>query len=225
MKQVFTNGCSFSTNRKTANARVDTFASRLVADHYNFNSIQYGRGGRGNRRILITTKLFYEYDKERKKDTFAIIQWSGPGRKDYPALGLDTWLDLDTPWRTWVKHEQYEFYMSKKKYDDALDDSFDTLNNIIDLQNYFEVNDIKYVMYFGLPQTFDLRTRDAQLFYEIVDWSKVYRGHHHNYMDHLTFCRDNNYQLEKGVDEHPSYEGHKIWAEGLIEFIDNGKLL
>jgi len=221
LNHVFTNGCSFSTNRKTANAKVDTFASRLVADSYNLESTQYGRGGRGNRRIIITSKLYYEYVPERKKDTFAIIQWSGAGRKDYPTLGSDRWLDLDTPWRTWVKHEEYKFYMNQKKYDDTMDDSFDTLNNILDLQNYFKLNDIKYVMYFGLPQTFDFRTRDSQLLYEMVDWSKVYNKD----TDHLTFCRDNNYQLEAGVDEHPSYDGHKIWAEGLLEFIDNGKLL
>ena len=146
MNHVFTNGCSFSTNRKTANAKVDTFASRLVADHYNLESTQYGRGGRGNRRIAITSKLYYEYDTERKKNAFAVIQWSGPGRKDYPALGLDRWLDLDTPWRTWVKHEEYQFYMKQKKYYDTMDDTVDTCNNILELQNYFKLNGIKYVM-------------------------------------------------------------------------------
>ena len=216
MQNLFVNGCSFNGPRKKWGKHVNTYVGKQIADHYKIQEHRFARGGRGNRRICDTTKLFFESNPGRKLDTLAMIQWTSPGRRDYPTN--DDYKKIDgysTTWRTWSTHEQIKFISSLEGFDIERDHSLMQLNDIIDLQNYFNVHGIKYVMYFGLVSQIDLTQQDHKILHNAIDWNKFYQPD----TSHYEFCEKNNLQISP-QDEHPSAEGHRKWAEGLIKYID-----
>ena len=76
---LFSNGCSFLTNRPKDG--VDTFTTKILAEQYKMALCNFAMGGRGNDRISFTTKVWLERHKRDKY--FAVIGWSSQNRNDY----------------------------------------------------------------------------------------------------------------------------------------------
>ena len=217
MKHLFVNGCSFNRPRKKDGHSVQTYVGRIVAQHYGAKEHIFARGGRGNRRVCDTTKLFYETNKILKHNSVAIIQWTSAGRRDYPTNdGYKPIEGYNTTWRSWGTHEQLKFIHGLQGFDIDQDHSLMQLNDIIDLQNYFKIHGVKYVMYFGLISQINLKYQDHKTLYESIDWSKFYQPN----TSHYEFCATNKLQISKN-DQHPNLQGHEKWAQGLIKYIDN----
>ena len=142
-KRLICNGCSFNGPRKTSNPPVEEFVSSLLSNFLEIPLTNLAQGGRGNRKIVDHTKIYFEKNKNHKKDSLCLIQWSSPLRRDYPTTRKrETLPNFDT-----------NFIKSKKNWDLNYDYALSQITNIIDLQSYFVVNEIKYVMYFGLPNS------------------------------------------------------------------------
>tara|TARA_B110000211_G_C14045629_1_gene538798 strand:- start:425 stop:1102 length:678 start_codon:yes stop_codon:yes gene_type:complete len=217
MQNLFVNGCSFNGPRKKWGKECKTWVGKEVANHYGATLHNFARGGRGNRRICDTTKLFFESNPQRKKDTFAIIQWSSPGRRDYPTDdGYKPIKGYSTTWRTWSTHEHPKFVSQQQGWDVDQDHSLLQLTQMLDMQNYLKINDIPYVMYFGLISQISIKYPDHHTLFNALDHTRIYNPA----TSHYEFCKFCNLQLSN-QDEHPSAEGHKQWAEGLIKYIDD----
>jgi hypothetical protein len=161
--------------------------------------------------------LFFESNPQRKKDTFAVIQWSSPGRRDYPTDdGYKPINGYSTTWRTWSTHEQPKFVSAQQGWDVDQDHSLLQLIQMLDMQNYLKINDIPYVMYFGLISQIMIKYPDHHTLFNALDHTRIYNPA----TSHYEFCKFCNLQLSN-QDEHPSAEGHKQWAEGLIKYIDD----
>tara|TARA_B100000902_G_C27099309_1_gene807977 strand:- start:219 stop:884 length:666 start_codon:yes stop_codon:yes gene_type:complete len=216
MQNLFVNGCSFNGPRNKWGSECNTWVGKEIANHYGVTLHHFARGGRGNRRICDTTKIFFEQNLERKKDTFAVIQWSSPGRRDYPTNdGYKQIQGYSTSWRTWSTHEQLKFIGQQKGWDVEQDHSLLQLTQILDLQHYFIINKIRYVMYFGLIPQIDLKYKDHQTLFNALDKKTFFNFE----TSHYEFCKSNNLQLSEH-DEHPSIDGHKQWAAQLIKHMD-----
>ena len=189
----------------------------MVAEHYDVPLHNFARGGRGNRRICDTSKIWFEANPHRKKDTLAIIQWSSSNRRDYPTNdGYKPMSGYSTTWRSWGTHEQLRFIQGLEGFDIDQDHSLMQLNAILDLQNYFKIHGITYVMYFGLIPQINVSYPDHKILYNAIDWTKFYNSK----TNHYDFVKQNNLQISKR-DEHPSIKGHEEWAKGLIKYMDN----
>ena len=93
IENLFVNGCSFNTTNKHAD--INTYVGKMVADHYGYKLYNFARGGRGNKRIEITSKMFFEKSPERKIDTLALIEWTTSVRNDYISfIYIDKFFDL-----------------------------------------------------------------------------------------------------------------------------------
>ena len=68
---LFSNGCSFLTNRPKDG--VDTYTTKILAEKYNEPLVSFAMGGRGNDRISFTKKVWLERQKRDKY--FAVIGW------------------------------------------------------------------------------------------------------------------------------------------------------
>ena len=216
---LFSNGCSFLTPRPKDG--VDTFTSKMVAENYKMQLVNLAMGGRGNTRIGFSTKVWLEQNKD--EDVFAVIGWSSAVRNDY--ITDDGWKKgrvpgTDLTWRTWKTLDNVSFIRSHKGWDIENNLSMNFLDNVFDLQNYFERKRIPYVMYNSLPNDFGTGTGDFEVIRNAINMDRFFNPT----VSHFEFISDNNLIVSPD-DPHPSAEGHKQWAQQLQEFIDANDLL
>ena len=216
---LFSNGCSFLTPRPKDG--VDTFTSKIVAEHYGMDLSNLAMGGRGNTRISFSSKVWFEQNKD--KDVFAVIGWSSAIRNDY--ITDDGWKKgripgTDLTWRTWKTLElEYHLVNRHKGWDIEKNLTMNFLDNVFDLQNYFENKRIPYVMYNSLPNDFGDSTVDFKVIRNAINMDRFFNPK----VSHLEYVMDKNLIVSPD-DPHPSAGGHQRWATQLIEFIDANNL-
>jgi hypothetical protein len=218
MSKLFSNGCSFLTKRPKDG--VETFTTNTLANEYNLELINIAMGGRGNDRISFTTKLWFE--QNGYQDTFAVIGWSSSFRNDY--VTNDGWKkgripNMDLTWRTWKITEQLKFVLSNIGWDIENNAYMNFLDHVLDLQNYFKLNKIPYLMFNALPQIINNNIKDFKILFERIDQKRFYKIE----TSHLEFIQQNNL-IVSPQDPHPSTEGHLIWAKLIKEYIDVNNL-
>ncbi len=215
---LFSNGCSFLTTRPKDG--VDTFTTKIIAENYKMELANLAMGGRGNTRIGFSTKVWVEQNKD--KDIFAIIGWSSAVRNDY--ITDDGWKKgripgTDLTWRTWKTLDNVSFIRSHKGWDIENNLTMNFLDNVFDLQNYFERKRIPYVMYNSLPNDFGNGTEDFNVIRNAINMDRFFSPK----VSHLEFVSDKKLVVSPH-DPHPSADGHQQWAEQLMEFIDANNL-
>ena len=214
MSKIFSNGCSFLTPRPKDG--VNTFVSKIIAENYNEELFNIAMGGRGNTRISFSTKVWCEQNKD--KDVFAVIGWSSAVRNDY--ITDDGWKKGRIPgteltWRTWKTLDNVSFIRKNKGWDIENNLTMNFLDNVFDLQNYFERKRIPYVMYNSLPNYFGNGTEDFNVIRNAINMDRFFSPT----VSHFEFTTDKNLIVSPN-DPHPSAEGHEQWAKQLKEFID-----
>ena len=216
---LFSNGCSFLTSRPKDG--VDTFTTKILAEKYDMPLINFAMGGRGNYRISFTTKVWLERHNRYKH--FGVIGWSSATRNDYitdDGHKKGRMPQTDLTWRTWKTLDNVSFIRSKQGYDIEANLIMSFLDNVFDLQNYFERKKIPYVMYNSLPNDFDQKGNgDFKIIRDAINMDRFFSPKISHY----------EYIIDKGLvssqaDPHPSAEGHRQWAEQLMEFIDANNL-
>ena len=218
MSKIFSNGCSFLTPRPKDG--VDTFVSKIIAENYNEELFNIAMGGRGNTRISFSTKVWCEQNKD--KDIFAVIGWSSAVRNDY--ITDDGWKKGRIPgteltWRTWKTLDNVSFIRKNKGWDIENNLTMNFLDNVFDLQNYFERKRIPYVMYNSLPNYFGNGTEDFNVIRNAINMDRFFSPT----VSHFEFITDKNLIVSPD-DPHPSVKGHIDWAKQLKEFIDANNL-
>jgi len=218
MNKLFSNGCSFLTPRPKDG--VDTFVSNELANSYNSELTNLAMGGRGNARISVSTKVWFE--QNGSTNTFAVIGWSSQHRNDY--VTNDGWKagrieGTDLTWRTWKTLDNVTFVDKQRGWDIENNATISFLDHVFDLQNYFYRRQIPYVMYNALPNTIINGSIDSKTIYDALDMKRFFEPKSSHY----------EYVLDKKLivspnDPHPSTEGHKQWSQMIKEYIDVNNL-
>ena len=216
--RLFSNGCSFLTPRPKDG--VDTFVSDIIAKQYGYDLHNLAMGGRGNDRISFTTKLWFH--QNGVKDVFAVIGLSSTHRHDY--LTNDGWKKgrvpgMESTWRTWKTGDNLRFISSQRGWDVDQQGEMRFLNHVLDLQNFFFLNNIPYVIYNALPNPVNSKNKDLKTYMTMINQKRFFR-----FSDsHFDFVVKNNL-IVSPEDPHPSKSGHELWAQQLKEFIDANDL-
>jgi hypothetical protein len=218
MSKIFSNGCSFLTPRPKDG--VNTFVTKHLADLYGFELENLAMGGRGNTRISFSTKTYFE--QFGTKDTFAVIGWSSAYRNDY--VTNDGWKKgrmpgTDLTWRTWKTLDNVSFIKENIGWDIENHAVMTFLDNVFDLQNYFERKRIPYVMYNALPNSFEGGSQDFDTIKNAIDMKRFFNPK----VSHLEYITEKNLIVSPN-DPHPSTDGHTEWANQMKEFIDANNL-
>ena len=207
IENLFVNGCSFNTTNK--HAEINTYVGKMVADHYGYKLYNFARGGRGNKRIEITSKMFFEKSPERKIDTLALIEWTTSVRNDYISFTWKRMPGFSSSWKSYstadVVHK-----MPGLRVDE--NESISTVNHINNLQNYFNLHKIPYIMYFGMNNKIR-KGGDTKLLKNFTNFFRM--GY-----SHYQYCQDNGLYVSSD-DYHPTKRGHKLWTQDLIKYIDD----
>ena len=218
MSKIFSNGCSFLTPRPKDG--VDTFVSKVLSENYKSELFNLAMGGRGNTRIGFTTKLWFE--QNGKVDTFAVIGWSSMMRNDY--VTDDGWKkgripNMDLTWRTWKLMDNVKFVDAQKGWDMESNLQMQYIEAILNLQNYFKLNNIPYVMYNALPNHLNGEILDFKTLIKTIDMRRFFKPD----TSHYDFVMKDKL-IVSPEDPHPSAEGHLQWTKQLKEFIDANDL-
>jgi hypothetical protein len=218
MSKLFSNGCSFLTPRPAD--KINTFVTKILAEQYNLQLFNLAMGGRGNDRISFTTKLWFE--QHGATDTFAVIGWSSLFRNDYVTNDghkKGRIPNMQLTWRTWKVADQLRFVNSNDGWDIDDNATMKFLDHVFDLQTYFKLNKIPYVMYNALPNHIDLNNSDFSKIVKSLDEKRFFKLN----SSHYDYTVENKQECKPG-DQHPSKKGHKDWAYQLKEFIDANNL-
>src|SRR6056300_964086 len=161
MMRLFSNGDSFLGPRPKDG--VATFTTKLLSKQYNMELHNLAMRGRGNDRISFTTKLWFQQNIQQ--DVFAVIGWSSTHRHDY--LTNDGWKkgripNMDSTWRTWKTADNLKFISGQAGWDVDQQGEMRFLDHVLDLQNFFELKKIPYVMYNSLPNSMTSRNNDLR---------------------------------------------------------------
>mgnify|MGYP001211169744 FL=1 len=224
LSNLFVNGCSFLTHRHTHEADINFNVGEMVKDQANINNfINYARGGRGNDRIFLTTMTYFEKFPHMKKDTFVLIGWSSALRLDYPTKDdFKRMPDLDQCWSTIKMAEsisQFDNLPAKKQPINHVDWEVQRyFQNVLGLQNYLKVNNIRYVMYNALPQP-EIRKNDHHTLYRSIDKKHFFDADSSQYY----YCQVND-RFISTTDHHPSEKGIEEWAGMVWQHIKENKL-
>ena len=219
MMRLFSNGCSFLVPRPKDG--VHTFTTKILSEQYDMELYNLAMGGRGNDRISFTTKLWFE--KNNFTDVFAVIGWSSALRNDY--ISSDMWKvdkisGQNISWRSYNFCNLPEKFIRKiKNLDVEKTSSMKWIDNIIDLQNFFQLKKIPYVMYNSLPPFLNEADENFSVLYKNIDQARFFKTR----SSHYDFIMENKHIVSPN-DPHPSTEGHKLWTKQLKEFIDADNL-
>ena len=218
MMRLFSNGCSFLGTRPKDG--VDTFTTKILAEQYKMELCNLAMGGRGNDRISFTTKLWFQQNST--KDVFAVIGWSSTHRHDY--LTNDGWkkgriVNMDSTWRTWKTADNLRFISRQPGWDVDQQGEMRFLDHVLDLQNFFELKSIPYVMYNSLPNSMTSRNNDLRTAESSINKDRFFKFN----TSHYDFIIGSKHIVSPN-DPHPSYEGHILWTEQLKDFIDANDL-
>ena len=232
-KYLFSNGCSFLSAR----TQCPTHAGISLAEMCGLNGIHLGSCGRGNGRVVTTTKLFFYHNPERFKDTFALIGWSNPRRYDYKNYNNAFWGGWarwgDSCWGKWEEHYRDTIGWStilEGKDKNTLEDNniartkrMKHLREILELQDFFNLHGVEYCMYHALRPTAynwkeeSVKTQYFTLLEKGVNKDRFYKFYEYSHSEYvgtkkLTVSKD---------DGHPNEEGHERWAKKIKRFIDD----
>lgn len=215
---LFSNGCSFLTERPKDG--VDTYVSKILSEKFGCTLHNIAMGGRGNDRVSFTTKLWFQ--QHRHENVFAVIGWSSTHRHDY--LTNDGWKKgripgMESTWRTWKSGDNLRFINSQRGWDVDQQGEMRFLDHVIDMQNFFRLNRIPYVMYNALPNPVTSSNKDMLTYKEMVDGNRFFMPD----TSHYDYVMSNNH-IVSPEDPHPSKIGHEKWAKQLMEFIDANDL-
>ena len=231
---IFTNGCSFLSLRpkEGVNTHVGVELGKLLRLK---EARHFGAGGRGNKRLSISTKVWCERYPELADKCFFVIGITAGLRVDFPiteSYKMHKFPELHSYWKTykpWENRVTEAFFKHLDKtanLDIEQMAHFESLETTLNLQNYLKIKNYPYVMYKTLPDPKlimdkrDLKNKDIYTLNGLIDKKRYFRPDY----SHLEYTEENKQHCAPG-DHHPSADGHRDWAQQIKEFIDANNLL
>ena len=186
--------------------------SNLVTNAFNTKAVNIAKGGGSNARILRTTK---EYINKNLVDLI-VIGWSSWEREEWEyngryydvnSSGHDVLpLELSDKYKNWVVEQTPELLTSKSQK------WHETIHNF---HLELEQKNIKH-LFFNCMYNFFQPLNE-------YNWNNQYISPYDNNRSYYWYLKNQNIKSDNWY--HYGADGHKIWAEVLINYIKEHKLL
>ncbi len=273
IKYLVASGCSFTCenlqNHTSDKAHFLTTWVSPLAESLGAEKINMGLGSQGNGLIMKKTMWavsdLLKHEHVFPEDILAVVMWSGPSRMEWfdedgeQLSNIDNWIHLRNP-ETFIPNatggwvignHHWKEQRSKVWYQNFQNPTYDiitTFEHILNLQNFFDVHGIKYVMTtytgnalnnFGMDKLSNWQAYESasnvSWMNDMIDWS-----HWPDIVGEADWLRDNYDKYDVfsvgsppvfRVEEieqypnaywHPTPHGHKLFSDGvLLPFIRN----
>ena len=253
VNNLFINGCSFLTDWHNGWSKTKyqpTTSGHCLAKLFGLKIIPYAATGRGNNRIISTTKSFFYDNYSHTKDTFALIGWSHVNRSDFltPSATLSKFsmdgiekknkVENGHPGSEWgcvtisrrLNHWDNEFINKRVDVDVTKMEIYDVdktmrlyyLNQVLCMQDFFKLNKIKYCMYNSLTNFPSVRCDGLDRLESRIDKDRFFKF---DTESHCEFLGKSEGLTLSAEDGHPNPKGSLLWAEELEVFIRENNLI
>jgi hypothetical protein len=210
MKYLYVNGCSLSAGIEL---ELEKRFGYLTAKKLGLEEINQALASGSNDRIFRKTFSWIANNQDKIHETIFLIQWSDPGRMEvfHGDISKFPHVDDTSMWNTTTDGDFYDWAQKVKGLKVYTPDGqvrgtnywFNALNHfeelvrvnaertiryIVSLQNYFENNNLQYIMFYGLyssireasDETRALIDQDNFLYFgeyrDFHSWSKEFYG-------------------------------------------------
>ena len=225
VSRLFLNGCSFLTFRPKHG--VNTHCGIEVAKKMDLDvAVNLAGGGRGNKRLSFTTKVWCERNPEIAETCFFLIGVSSGTRIDYPTKDgykKHKFPSIDTTWRTYSPNKDTDcqnFWKYLMRWGLDIDQmcQIESIENILNLQYYFEQKKYPYLFYHTISDA-PIVNKDVETLHNNINKERFFRPE----ASHRDWVLEKNLMISPS-DEHPNQRGHEKWASLLVEYIDANNL-
>jgi len=133
----------------------------MIANKLGLKEYNIGQAGKSNDCIVRTTVEWILNNKEKANETLFYIQWSNPHRTEFleafeNQYFVNNWFSPTTSGRYHVHIlDRYEKYFVQ-----PISLELNTLNSVINLQNFLKVNNFKYAFVDALGKIWDIPSVD-----------------------------------------------------------------
>jgi hypothetical protein len=207
---LYVNGDSHSHGNNVKN-RTKTFAS-LLSHALDFELVNSSNSGASNDRIIRTTR---DYLADNQPD-LVVIGWSTWEREEWEHLGQyynvnssghDQLPDvLITKYKQWVIEQTPETLVGKSQH---------THEKIYKLHCELTEKQIPHVFFNCMYNFFEITNQ--------LNWNHSYIGPYENDASYYWYLKKRNFATDDWY--HYGEDGHKAWANFLIKYIEENKIL
>lgn len=185
----------------------------IVAKEFGFNLINQAQGGSSNASIIRRTREYIEHSIP----DFIVIGWSTWEREEWyvdnvyynvNSSGYDALPNnLKARYKAWVKRQNPDTLTEKSKK---------THQDIFDLHRYLQEKNIKH-LFFNCMYNF------VHTVLEPYNWSNQFLGPYDNDKSYYWYLKGQGMSTDKLY--HYEADGHRVWAQFLIDYIRENKLI
>ena len=174
-----------------------------------------------NPRILRTTTEFFKNHEQDACDYFVVIGWTSWEREEW--FYQDRYYQINASGRTQVPDELKEKYINWVADKDSISqiNKSRTLHKeIIDLHYKLKALQVKHLFFNALmPFQHEVLVADELRF----NWGDNFIGPYENDLSYYWYLKKRNFVADDCY--HYGEDGHQAWADFLIDYIEEKKLL
>jgi len=226
-------GCSFGIDTGHGSVHQE-LANKAKAKHFH----NWSKEGQGNDYITTMLLRYFAEHPDRKHNTTVSIGWSGMYRHDYICESPD----VNWQWARWraddnshlvkelVQHPAYPWAIE-------FDHIVKLVRNILLTQSWLSSNNIPYVMYHAIDNSYQIQTWGVRLkllekqinnnsFYQWKTSQHEFCNEHQYWIDPTPTAPADVFPLRSRGNErynvqdaHPTREGNEKWAEQVWKHI------
>jgi hypothetical protein len=233
MTFIYLNGCSFTA----AGSDSDTYPPSGLKEEENIVSILSKKlnceyfndsfDGASNDHIKRTTINWLLENEDKWKDLLVLVGWTEFTRFELFNSATNEYLDSSSKKGMYSKSQNRKYWKMYMKFFYDLEDRYRIyLDNILYLQLFLESNNIKYVFWDSLWSLFneeseEFRIKHEQMFNKINLKNWVIGKDYTSWSGYLKKIDPSDKKTRFAIaDLHPNAYGHKVWAEKILEKIN-----
>ena len=185
----------------------------LVAKYFNIALENHARIGASNARIIRTTR---EYLAHNSSPGLVLVGWSTWEREEWQHQGQ--YYDVNSSGHDGLPeefNERYKTWVTEQTQDTLVKKSNYWHNEIYQFHCELEQQNIPHLFFNCLYNFFEIPTT--------VDWNDCYIGPYENDLSFYWYLKNHGYATDEWY--HYGADGNQIWADVLIEYIKQHKLL
>lgn len=212
---LYVNGDSHSLGAMKDKSTGQSFTN-IIANEFDLLVINQAEHASSASRIIRTTREFFS--KTNSKDTMVLIGWGTWEREEWEYNGK--YYNVMEHWYTHLPDkllEKYNAWITSLNPDLIDEKSRSIHKEIYGLHQFLTERNIPHLFFNCMYNFFGIKES------EMLDWNNCYIGPYNNDLSYYWYLTKKQFESDHWY--HFDSSGHQAWADVLIKYIKENKLL